>query len=447
MSIMLKRNSSKALSILIAFALVLSLIIGLAIPAGAAVPKSPPTPPTASGTMTTLAATPALGLTSTVWTIGTAAEWSLFSAYVNAGNNTAGVYFYLTGDIYLNANAINPDYVDIDTAGINGYKDPLTGQPIPVNEIVPVGGGASSVSFRGTFDGQGKTIYNAFYNHSDGSYGSGNSVKNNSGLFGKLEYDGTIMYLNTDGGYIGAQRSIGGIVGKSWGTTHDCVNGNYVFGNQSQGLGGVIGANWTTTIGATTYRPTVYNCGNTGTVVSGYTSGSAGGIAGENEGAIYNCWNTGFIGSDYNAGGIVGSNKNNYDNQAGIGGDIFGGVSNSYNEGAISGKFAGGIIGFEQGSCQNVYNNGDVTHTAGGAAGEIIGEMNVTNVSLMNEPWYIAPGTDPIGSHVNGAYGYLELVDLSTADDLLELLNIWVVDNGSPPYEYWIIGASGYPVF
>jgi hypothetical protein len=155
-----------------------------------------------------------------------------------------------------------------------------------------------SSSFNGTFDGGGHYVYNIYAErHCASAYGDGQSV----GLIGRLgchDNDPVSIRANTPTvknvavtGYIHANRSVGGIVGKigktnAGGYIENCANFATIIGTDAKGTGGIVGAGWNG--GAVT------NCYNAGSVTGGWPSG---GIVGSNEITIENCYNIGQIGS------------------------------------------------------------------------------------------------------------------------------------------------------
>jgi hypothetical protein len=296
--------------------------------------------------------------------------------------NTSSVYYKITDNIYLNTSAVTADMVNINTSGVSG----VTGYSGTLREWVPIGGAAGSFSFKGHLDGNGHSIYNIFYNHSGGTYTTGINERNNAGFIGKLEEGASVENLKLVGGYFGGQRSIGAVVGKSWGTISNCENsGVYVYANQSKGVGGIVGANWLNT--STSTPPLVKNCKNSGIVFSGYSTGSAGGTAGENEGTIVNCENSGIVYSRYNAGGLVGSNKST-GNKGTLALNSL--IINSFNNGNVgacpsvkpvnetasaSATYAGGIVAYQAYSARNCYSVGTITGTY---AGQLIGQISST---------------------------------------------------------------------
>lgn len=157
-----------------------------------------------------------------------------------------------------------------------------------------------SASFSGTFDGGGHYVYNIYCDrHCSSNYGDGSSV----GLIGRLGCHDNDVKNHSDWipdnpgvydvavtGYIYANRSVGGIVGKI-GRTNDgatisgCANYATVYGTDAKGTGGIAGASWNS--------GTIENCYNMGQVTN--THSAYGGIAGSNEIEIVNCYNAGIV--------------------------------------------------------------------------------------------------------------------------------------------------------
>ena len=182
-------------------------------------------------------------------------------------------------------------------------------------------------------------------------------------------------------GKITGTHYLGGIAGYSADTISEAYNEGEIIGTgSSQYLGGIIGY----------AKDTLSNVHNTGNVSGGvyYLGGIAGftvsdivdaynkgaignngakqvgGIAGQSKGArVTGCWNSGMITGIQSLGGIVGYNSSE--------------ISNSYNEGDITGEgtttFAGGITGYNINSAvTNVYNLGRITGCSANF-GEIVG--------------------------------------------------------------------------
>ncbi len=165
-----------------------------------------------------------------------------------------------------------------------------------------------SSSFCGTFDGGGHYIYNIYCDRycSTGNFGDGQSV----GLIGRLgvhdadpeslrPVNPTVKNVGITG-YIYANRSVGGIVGKTGKTAYNtegsdgkgysvienCVNYATIVGTDAKGTGGICGAAYNGGI--------IKNCYNTGSITGGWP---AGGIAGENENTLISCYNVGYVDS------------------------------------------------------------------------------------------------------------------------------------------------------
>jgi hypothetical protein len=358
-------------------------------------------------------------------------------------------------------------------------------------EWLPIGGGAAPpveedeklvpVSFKGFFDGGGYTISGINYAHDAGEWSKGDSIKNNIGLFGKVDVGASVSNLTINDGSIAAQRSVGGIVGESWGTIDNCKNeGVTISASQTRGTGGIAGSSRIDGTEKPASTPIISNCTNAASVANTFEQdsspssnarqsssasdseanedtskgGSAGGIVGENEGLLYNSSNTGAISSTWNAGGLVGSNQNNVQQQKyAPGAEVItlGLIANSYNAGAVSGVCAGGIVGYQFASAANVYNYGAVTGTN---AGEIIGELNVdtTDEDITNDYLYYRTGTTVVALDTSGEYNESESggdFEYSDPDDLvylLGLLNTWAGDAGNP-YKSWIAGSDEHPTF
>ena len=254
---------------------------------------------------------------ATEYYLDSAEDLAGLASLVNSGTSFAGKTVKLMVNVELN---------DVTAEGVTEGQQ----------EWTPIGGALAGKSFNGIFDGNNNTIYNIYYSHSDGDYSKGNSVKNNIGLFGNIDQGATVKNVTLDGGYIGAQRSVGAIVGKNWGNIYNCRNVDVeVYSTDSKGLGGIAGASWSKVMGGTVL-PEIKNCTNSGYIHSSYSKASVGGIAGENEGVVDSCNNYGTINSSYNTGGIAGYNAKT------------GSINNSGNTGKLSGTSCGNIIGYDE---------------------------------------------------------------------------------------------------
>ena len=233
--------------------------------------------------------------------IGSAEDLREFADKVNNGQIRADADAVLTDDINLNPN------MDISEDGTV-----TTGNP---DQWTPIG--SDSNSYRGTFDGNGKTISGLYID---------SSSANDQGLFGYVGTGGKVQNLSVTGSVSGGE-DVGGIVGNNFsGTVTNCAFSGSVSGNI--GVGGVVGENLGTS--------TVENCYNTGKV----TGNRVGGVVGENsDGSVTNSYNTGTVtGTDDRVGGVVGENSD-------------GSVTNCYNTGKVSGsEYVGGVVGDNSGS-------------------------------------------------------------------------------------------------
>ena len=426
-----------------------------------------------------------IGSKSSPIIIDSAADLAQLSVNVANGIDYTGVYFELACDIYLNANAIDPCLVE-GPGGENGQTDyPDT----DVHQWTPIGGaGAGPVpptsteswGFAGHFDGCCHTIHNAFYNRQDGNVTDRDCNPHNLvGIFGSIWASGSLKNLNTEGGYIAAHISVGGIVGRTWGTIENCHNGNFVYSTGPHGAGGVVGAAYvqyaSTPRGTIEARPSIDGCSNCATIVNNYISynsgkksGSAGGIVGENEGNIINSWNTGNISCLLNAGGVIGSNQ---DQSSDGSVDIVppGYINNCFNWGKVGSYtgcgiipsteaiYAGGILAYQTGSCQNVYSKGEVTANGvdnasparPSAAGQIIGELKAGSGEVNEELHYysgFSPSIPPVGVVTDGSYSAAPFSNSSGSKDLLAGdLQEWV-DENQPGYLDWTQDEDEWPI-
>lgn len=232
-------------------------------------------------------------------------------------------------------------------------------------------------TFAGTFDGNGKTIYDLYINSSD----------DYQGLFGylrALDDSGTVKNLTVSGSITVEGDDVGGIAGYVEGNCMiiNCTNMCTVTAKADKAkVGGVVGYN---------FKGTVTGCTNSGDISAIGTSSNAGGVAGNNNGpgTIENCTNTGNVDGTI-AGGVLGENSLGYviscrstGNVTGttvggvVGNNPLGEVNSCYNKGTVTGITAGGVVGVNAESSTNsavyrCYNTGIVTGstTAGGVVG------------------------------------------------------------------------------
>ncbi len=236
------------------------------------------------------------GMKDNPYQIGSAAELRKFAKLVNGGETTA--------DAVLTA--------DIDLSEICSEEEGDSWTPI----------GTYINSYKGTFDGNEKTISGLYINSSGDA----------QGLFGRVN-GGTVKEF-TVSGKVSGTGYVGGIVGYSSGSVENCTFSGTVNGSGNS-VGGVVGWN----------GGPVANCYNTGTVTGGLYS-NVGGVVGYNQGrAVNNCTNTGSVtgGSNSSVGGVVGQNGS-----SGSGSSCT--VENCYNTGDVSvtsgeNSNVGGVVG------------------------------------------------------------------------------------------------------
>lgn len=285
-------------------------------------------------------------------------------------------------------NYVEGDYMlagDIDAGATKDWKGGSGFKPLGNFDNIPLNTGG----FTGSLDGAGFAIKNLHIN-----INTNDGTQVNAGLFDVLNTNAFVHNLTMQGGSIthdtaSSGGSVGSIAGENLGQLKNVCNlGMEVSSiNQSANIGGIVGYN----------QGTVTDAHNSGSVHDG-TSDSAkvGGIAGYNDngGVISYSDNSGVVtGKGYYSatGGIIGYNNgsvnNSFNNGNIIGyGDFLGGIVgnnvgrivDSYNKGKIEGKgydtVTGGITGInDAGTANNVYNSGivnSVGYNVGGIAGQ-----------------------------------------------------------------------------
>jgi hypothetical protein len=252
------------------------------------------------------------GSETTPYGIATPAQLARLAQQVNNGTDYDGVYFILTQNINLE------DCV-----------------------WTPIGNFSPYIPFRGTFDGNCKTISGLTMDIPN------STGRNYIGLFGNVGSNGTVKNLEVSGNI-------------------SIVNTDPANDVAAGGITGVVQEGGR-----------IMNCSFSGiiTAKSQYTGDSfAGGIAGENRwGEISSCYNNGTI-SGYYSGGIAGNTNNGAR------------ILNCYNTGAITGTIAGGITGqidFSQdpSSVSFCYNTGNITSISSPSHGAgILGKSNFGDI-------------------------------------------------------------------
>lgn len=186
--------------------------------------------------------------------IATVRDLCNLAAYVNAGNDCAGVTFKLVNDI------------DLSTIG----------------NFTPI------KYFSGTFDGGGHTIGNLRIISSD----------NGAGLFGFVNESGAIKNLKLSKVNVNGRDNVGGLVGHNSGKISNCAANGSVNGNEF--VGGFVGLNFNA----------IKNCSSNGTVGG---NEFVGGLVGSNSGSIETCTTSGTVNSLNYVGDFVGINNGRVD--------------------------------------------------------------------------------------------------------------------------------------
>ncbi|WP_124098483.1 GLUG motif-containing protein [Ruminococcus sp. Marseille-P6503] len=204
--------------------------------------------------------------------IYTADQLYWFAEQVNGGNTDINAR--LMDNIVINENVLTSDgELNGDGSGFRAWT--------------PIGNSNSKI-YKGTFDGNNKTISGIYINNGSASY---------QGLFGNNS--GTIQNVGVIDSYIKGSYNVGGVCGRSYGTISNCYNAGTVSGKSVQ-VSGICGLS----------SGTINNCYNTG-VVSG-ESNFVGGVCGANvaSSTISNSYNTGAVSGNMYVGGICGENNN-----------------------------------------------------------------------------------------------------------------------------------------
>ena len=268
------------------------------------------------------------GTQSNPYQISTAEHLNALATAVNGGTSYASTYFQLTADIDLSS------YTSWTPIGI------------------------SQKPFKGSFDGNNKSIMNLTITEANENY---------VGLFGAISGSAELKNIHISSGSISISSAmyIGGICGYSNGSgggtkITSCSNAaSITVTNAGQGcrIGGICGDQ---TLG------TITECFNTGAITKSGSGTYAytGGIVGGNQGSS--------VSESYNAGDISVTNTSNTSNAESVGGltgtTMDASLTNSYNSGniTVSGEKyypIGGISGNLSGATTSVkycYNVGNI---------------------------------------------------------------------------------------
>ena len=285
----------------------------------------------------------------------------------------------------------------------------------------PIGNSQTNY-YKGTFDGNNKTLTNLTIN----------STSDCVGLIGYLR-DATVKNLKLKNATVKGKSNVGGIVGYMFSSSEvlNCIvdkgnitaTGNYVGGivgyknagtnviscstDFTTGRVNVSGQNYVGGIAGYNNGGGLNDCTNSASLIGNYI---VGGIVGENQGEVTNCTNLHTItvtNSKY-VGGIVGHNER-------------GTVSGCTNQGSVNAtsnesySYVGGIVGYNYHVVEGCFNKGSVQCVCGHSTnyvGGIIGKFdqysrdtycaasgNIGSVSVS--------GTNRNNADVGGLVGYL----------------------------------------
>ena len=149
-----------------------------------------------------------------------------------------------------------------------------------------------SKAFRGTFNGNNKTIYNLKIHEQQNMC---------VGLFGAIGASGVVKNLNVKAGSVLGYAFVGGIAGISYGTIDKCSFGGRVSGRQY--VGGIVGStNLAGAYDSKTDKKQIKNCTNKGHI---FAYSYAGGIAGMAN-KISKCTNKGIVEGYHDINGVSG---------------------------------------------------------------------------------------------------------------------------------------------
>ena len=343
--------------------------------------------------------------------------------------------------------------------GGNAYKDytvnlhsslDLNGKEwTPIATGTRSGSNPSGNSFKGTFDGNGNTIYNLSIttdpkdnpDQAIGLFGivDGGTVKDlkfenvninvpssemAAAAVGMLTGGGTVSGIEVVSGSITATRGNGAVVGRMTksGTIEECINRAAVSGTGAN-VGGIVGAAYYTEEGGTM---TIDDCHNYGTV-SG-TAGVVGGIVGLSAANVSNCTNEAAItGNGADVAGIVAEQQN------------AGSITGCINKGAITNNAqaygTGGIVGWiRYNGATSAYPVKNVIEVSGNTnygsvqggndAGGIVG--TVYNLGVIKENYNYAPALNA-KTFAAGIVGNAQFTE--TAVGMTENNLVYVTDN------------------
>ena len=315
---------------------------------------------------------------------GTKGSAALAGAVVQdlSGNSKNITDAMLVHDVYelqaidknIKGNYVQGDYMlanDIEAGVTQSWNSGSGFDPIGNFTSIPADAGG----FNGSLDGVGFSIKNLYINMN-----TADGTQSNAGLFDVLNTNAFVHNLTMQGGSI-----------TQFDTSH--------FGSSGGSVGSIAGENFGS-------LKNVYNNGME--ISSQNDSANIGGIVGYNNGTIIDAHNSGIVNDKNNdsarIGGIAGYNADD------------GVISYSDNNGVVTGKgdysSTGGIVGYNQGSVKNSFNNGNITGY-GDFLGGIVGENRNDIFDSYNKGKITGMGVDTVtggiaglndGGNINGVY-------------------------------------------
>ena len=359
-----------------------------------------------------------------------------FSIMSNGGNidlnlsssDFKGKYIKLMRDLDFNSIFSYDDYTTKEYGDLNadGTTEDIRTELIKTDSscigFTPIG--SSSISFKGTFDGNNHKMENIYENASE--YAS---------LFGYGQ-DAYIKNL-TLSGILKSGKYAAGICVTGSGKITNCNNYATIIGTEN--AGGMMSRVWGGSV-------EIINCKNFGKINGKIASGILGY---EYSGSIYvlNCVNAEQVNSDSGtAGGIIGGT---------CAGSIK--IYNSYNTGTIIGQnIVGGILGSKyhttRTEIKNCYNIGEIQR-GDKYKGEVIGfnwAFDEASTPSIENSYYMKSENKALDSGASNFIGNIYCLEDYTIDEIINSLNEYketakVSDAICTNWKEWIKGKKGYP--
>jgi hypothetical protein len=294
-----------------------------------------------------------------------------------------------TGNFNGNGHTINNLYINSESSDNVGLFGRMSNATIDSLSI-------SNIDITGNNNVGGLTGYstNSEINNCNTS-GNVNGVYSTGGLCGKIGNSTVVSNcyssVNASGGYSKYDRGCGGLVGEVDSST---ISSCYATGDVTGGynLGGLAGIS----------SGPITNCHATGDVSASEDTG--GGLVGVANGAVNNCYATGNVTGKHRVGGLIGRSDTTLITNCHARGDVTGTGTVPYQPNA--GGATGGLIGYAEGTVSDCYAAGNVTgRYAGGVVGYLYTwqEDTLSNRSVMKYCYAAAGQT--VGAYPAGVLG------------------------------------------